>query len=205
MDFGATYGLVCLCFRVHFVEIFKMEIGDDAAGAVNTEPVIEGEDILNREELERELVATEDDIQTLKEALNVKIKRLVEIKKKLGHTDITTISYDVREGLTRFGESETMQKTQRAFAQARSKTIDVAEDVKEKITTSFENIKNSDAFKNISETMGSAFGTIKVSLLSFSIGMLIYSGRCHSVTVFCVSLIFSSAPIFKSCLRINSC
>ncbi|VDK39929.1 unnamed protein product [Taenia asiatica] len=138
-----------------------MEIGDDATGVVNTEPIIEGEDVLNREELERELVATEDDIQTLKEALNVKIKRLVEIKKKLGHTDITTISYDVREGLTRFGESETMQKTQRAFAQARSKTIDVAEDVKEKITTSFENIKNSDTFKNISETMGSAFGTIK--------------------------------------------
>ncbi len=50
---------------------------------------------------------TEEDIQTLKEALNVKIKRLVEIKKKLGHTDISTISFDVREGLTRLGESET--------------------------------------------------------------------------------------------------
>ncbi|KAL5110786.1 hypothetical protein TcWFU_008369 [Taenia crassiceps] len=128
-----------------------MEIGDDAAGVVNTEPVSEGEDILNREELERELAATEDDIQTLKEALNVKIKR---------------------EGLTRFGESETMQKTQRAFAQARSKTIDVAEDVKEKIATSFENIKNSDTFKNISETMGSAFGTIKDAIVKSTYGTL---------------------------------
>ncbi|VDD83062.1 unnamed protein product [Mesocestoides corti] len=50
---------------------------------------------------------TEDDIQTLKEALNVKIRRLAEIKKKLGLTDISTISYDVKEGLTRIGESAT--------------------------------------------------------------------------------------------------
>ncbi|CDS41819.1 tumor protein d52 [Echinococcus multilocularis] len=164
--------LLLLGFQVYFVGINRMEIGDDATAVVNTEPVSEGEDILNREELERELVATEDDIQTLKEALNVKIKHLVEIKKKLGHTDITTISYDVREGLTRFGESETMQKTQRAFAQARSKTIDVAEDVKEKITTSFENIKNSDTFKNISETMGSAFGTIKDAIVKSTYGTL---------------------------------
>ena len=34
-----------------------------------------------------------------------------------------------------------MQKTQRALATAKSKTIDVAEDVKEKLTTSIENIK----------------------------------------------------------------
>ncbi|KAM7538149.1 hypothetical protein Aperf_G00000079593 [Anoplocephala perfoliata] len=138
-----------------------MEIADDANTVVNTEPLAEGQEVIEREELEKELAAIEVDIQTLKEALNAKIKRLVEIKKKLGHTDITTISYDVREGLTRIGESETMQKTQRVLAQARSKTIDVAEDVKERLTTSIETLKSTDAYKNFSETMGSAFGTLK--------------------------------------------
>ena len=34
-----------------------MELGDDAAAVVNTEPVNDEHEILNREELERELVA----------------------------------------------------------------------------------------------------------------------------------------------------
>ncbi|KAM3186823.1 hypothetical protein ACTXT7_003546 [Hymenolepis weldensis] len=142
-----------------------MEIAEDASSVINTEPVSEEQEVIDREELERELAATEEDIQTLKEALNVKIKRCVEIKKKLGHTDISTISYDVREGLTKIGESETMQKTQRVLLQARSKTIDVAEDVKLKLATSIETLKNTETFKNISETMGSAFDTLKAFAL----------------------------------------
>ncbi|VUZ51760.1 unnamed protein product [Hymenolepis diminuta] len=149
-----------------------MEIAEDASTVINTEPVSEEQEVIDREELERELAATEEDIQTLKEALNVKIKRCVEIKKKLGHTDISTISYDVREGLTKIGESETMQKTQRALLQARSKTIDVAEDVKLKLTTSIETLKNTETFKNISETMGSAFDTFKEAIVKSTYGTL---------------------------------
>lgn len=73
-----------------------------------------------------------------------------------------------------------MQKTQRALLQARSKTIDVAEDVKLKLTTSIETLKyvlsffiffsprNTETFKNISETMGTAFDTFKVCFIFIS-------------------------------------
>ncbi|KAL7063820.1 hypothetical protein AAHC03_04606 [Spirometra sp. Aus1] len=127
------------------------------------EPVIvsQPEDDINKEELEKELLATEEDIQTLNEALNVKLKRRIEIKKKLGHTDLSTISFDVKEELARIGESEAFRKTTRAFGQARSKTIDVAEDVKEKVNATLQTLKNSETYKNISDSMGSALGTVK--------------------------------------------
>ncbi|VDO06036.1 unnamed protein product [Rodentolepis nana] len=132
-----------------FVNAVMMDVGEDANTVVNAEPPSVEEEAIDFAELERELAATEEDIQTLKEALSIKIKRCVEIKKKLGHTDISTIS---------------MQKTQRALLQARSKTIDVAEDVKVKLATSIETLKNTETFKNISETMGSAFDSFKVCL-----------------------------------------
>ncbi|VDL90058.1 unnamed protein product [Schistocephalus solidus] len=107
------------------------------------EPVIvsQPDNDIDREALEKELLATEEDIQTLNETLNVKLKRRLEIKKQLGHVDLSTISYDVKEEIARIGDSEAFRKTTRAFGQARSKTIDVAEDVKEKVTATIQTFK----------------------------------------------------------------
>ena len=39
-----------------------MELGDDAAAVVNTEPVTDSHEVLDREELERELIAVRSPI-----------------------------------------------------------------------------------------------------------------------------------------------
>uniref|UniRef100_A0A0X3NGV2 Uncharacterized protein F13E6.1 n=1 Tax=Schistocephalus solidus TaxID=70667 RepID=A0A0X3NGV2_SCHSO len=138
------------------------------------EPVIvsQPENDIDREALEKELLATEEDIQTLNETLNVKLKRRLEIKKQLGHVDLSTISYDVKEEIARIGDSEAFRKTTRAFGQARSKTIDVAEDVKEKVTATIQTFKNSETYKNISDSMGSALGTVKDIIVKSTYGTL---------------------------------
>ncbi|VDP87588.1 unnamed protein product [Echinostoma caproni] len=100
-------------------------------------------DVINEEKslLEAELAQVEEDIQTLRETLAVKIRRSNELKKRLGYTTLSTIQHDLVEGLHKLEDTEAYIKTSEFLGKAKDKTVLAAQEAKEKVESTFSAIK----------------------------------------------------------------
>ncbi|KAA3678971.1 uncharacterized protein DEA37_0009140, partial [Paragonimus westermani] len=118
--------------------------------------------------LQAELAQVEDDIQTLKATLTIKVRRANEIRKRLGQTTLSTLQYDFMEGIHKIEDTEAFIKTSEFLGKAKDKTLTVAQETREKVGSTISAIKNSSTVKTLSESVGSTYETVKLWLCSAS-------------------------------------
>ncbi|KAF5400650.1 Tumor protein D52, partial [Paragonimus heterotremus] len=112
----------------------------------------------------------EDDIQTLKATLTIKVRRANEIRKRLGQTTLSTLQYDFMEGIHKIEDTEAFIKTSEFLGKAKDKTLTVAQETKEKVGSTITAIKNSSTVKTLSESVGSTYETVKSALIHSTYG-----------------------------------
>ncbi|CAL8105601.1 unnamed protein product [Calicophoron daubneyi] len=155
----------------------------EPAGEKPNDPQTKGADE-EKARLESELAEVEQDIQTLKETLNIKIRRAQEIKKRLGYTDISTLQYDLREGWHKIEDTDAYIKTAEIIGKAK----DAAQDAKEKVGSTISAIKlvlpkhpvsfiptffrNSETVKTFTDKVGSTYTTVKDAIIHSTYGHL---------------------------------
>ncbi|KAF8561093.1 hypothetical protein P879_10187 [Paragonimus westermani] len=118
--------------------------------------------------LQAELAQVEDDIQTLKATLTIKVRRANEIRKRLGQTTLSTLQYDFMEGIHKIEDTEAFIKTSEFLGKAKDKTLTVAQETREKVGSTISAIKNSSTVKTLSESVGSTYETVKLCLFGAS-------------------------------------
>ncbi|CAH8446858.1 unnamed protein product [Dicrocoelium dendriticum] len=123
-----------------------------------------------RNALEIELKQVEEDIQTLKDTLAVKVRRANEIKKLLGYTTLSTLQHDIMESVHKLEDTEAYLRTSQFISTAKDKTITVAQEAKEKVGSTISALKNSETVKNITEKVGSTYSTVKDALIHSTYG-----------------------------------
>ncbi|VDP77904.1 unnamed protein product, partial [Schistosoma curassoni] len=103
----------------------------------------------------------EEEIRLLQETLVVKQRRSNEIKKALGFTTLSTLQYDLMEGIHKLEDTEAYIKTSELLSKAKDKTVNVAQDAKEKVGSTISAIRNSEVVKSLNDKVGSAYSTVK--------------------------------------------
>ncbi|CAH8466057.1 unnamed protein product [Heterobilharzia americana] len=116
--------------------------------------------------LQMELSKVEDEIRLLQETLAVKIRRSNEIKKSLGYTSLSTLQYDLMQGIHKLEDTEAYMKTSEILSKAKDRTVIVAHDAKEKVESTISAIRNSEVVKSLNNKVGSAFSTVKTGMIS---------------------------------------
>ncbi|XP_077208180.1 tumor protein D52-like isoform X2 [Paroedura picta] len=122
------------------------EVGEDAAASV-TEALSEEE----QDELRRELVKVEEEIQTLSQVLAAKEKYLAEIKKKLGINTLQELKQNLSKGWQDVTATHAYKKTSETLTQAGQKASAAFSSVGSAITKKLEDVKNSPTFKSFEE------------------------------------------------------
>ncbi|CAH8825029.1 unnamed protein product [Trichobilharzia szidati] len=115
--------------------------------------------------LQDELSQVEDEIRLLQETLAAKIRRCNEIKKTLGYTSLSTLQYDLIESIHKLEDTKTYIKASELLNKAKDKTVNIAQDTKEKVGSTISAIRNSDVVKSLNDKVGSAFSTVKIICL----------------------------------------
>ncbi|KYO25932.1 tumor protein D52 isoform B [Alligator mississippiensis] len=124
------------------------EVGEDAAATVNMpEPLSEEE----QEELRKELVKVEEEIQTLSQVLAAKEKHLAEIKRKLGISSLQELRENITKGWQDVTSTTAYKKTSETLSQAGQKASAAFSSVGSVITKKLEDVKNSPTFKSFEE------------------------------------------------------
>uniref|UniRef100_A0A7M4FNE6 Tumor protein D52 n=1 Tax=Crocodylus porosus TaxID=8502 RepID=A0A7M4FNE6_CROPO len=124
------------------------EVGEDAAATVNMpEPLSEEE----QEELRKELVKVEEEIQTLSQVLAAKEKHLAEIKRKLGINSLQELRQNITKGWQDVTSTTAYKKTSETLSQAGQKASAAFSSVGSVITKKLEDVKNSPTFKSFEE------------------------------------------------------
>ncbi|XP_067935989.1 tumor protein D52-like isoform X2 [Watersipora subatra] len=112
---------------------------------------------LKEKEWLEELHKTEEEVNTLKQVLASKQKRVNDLKKLLGVGIVSRFSKDMNESITRLSESDVMLKANSAFKSAGEKTSAAFSTVGRKL----EDVKNSEFMKSVEEKVGSAYDSVK--------------------------------------------
>ncbi|XP_077208182.1 tumor protein D52-like isoform X4 [Paroedura picta] len=111
------------------------EVGEDAAASV-TEALSEEE----QDELRRELVKVEEEIQTLSQVLAAKEKYLAEIKKKLGINTLQELKQNLSKGWQDVTATHAYKKTSETLTQAGQKASAAFSSVGSAITKKLEDV-----------------------------------------------------------------
>ncbi|XP_019405127.1 PREDICTED: tumor protein D52 isoform X2 [Crocodylus porosus] len=113
------------------------EVGEDAAATVNMpEPLSEEE----QEELRKELVKVEEEIQTLSQVLAAKEKHLAEIKRKLGINSLQELRQNITKGWQDVTSTTAYKKTSETLSQAGQKASAAFSSVGSVITKKLEDV-----------------------------------------------------------------
>ncbi|XP_059579936.1 tumor protein D52 isoform X4 [Alligator mississippiensis] len=113
------------------------EVGEDAAATVNMpEPLSEEE----QEELRKELVKVEEEIQTLSQVLAAKEKHLAEIKRKLGISSLQELRENITKGWQDVTSTTAYKKTSETLSQAGQKASAAFSSVGSVITKKLEDV-----------------------------------------------------------------
>ncbi|CAH8476372.1 unnamed protein product [Schistosoma mattheei] len=112
----------------------------------------------------------EEEIRILQETLVVKQRRSNEIKKALGFTTLSTLQYDLMEGIHKLEDTEAYIKTSELLSKAKDKTVNVAQDAKEKVGSTISAIRNSEVVKSLNDKVGSAYSTVKDVIIHSTYG-----------------------------------
>uniref|UniRef100_A0AC35TUS8 Tumor protein D52 n=1 Tax=Rhabditophanes sp. KR3021 TaxID=114890 RepID=A0AC35TUS8_9BILA len=111
-------------------------------------PISEAE----RELIKEELKKTEDEIQTLRQVLNARVKHAADLKKKLGVSPLTEITSEFNDSLRQVKDSQAYQKT-----------TEVAGAAAETVASKWNDMKNSSIFKSFESKIGTAYTTAKMA------------------------------------------
>uniref|UniRef100_A0A0N4ZLA5 Tumor protein D54 n=1 Tax=Parastrongyloides trichosuri TaxID=131310 RepID=A0A0N4ZLA5_PARTI len=113
-----------------------------------TMPISEQE----REDLKKDLQKTEEEIQTLRQVLNARLKHVQELKKKLGVSPLAEVTSEINDSLRQVKDSQAYQKT-----------AEVAAATAETVATKWHEMKNSSLFKSFESKLGTAYSTAKMA------------------------------------------
>uniref|UniRef100_A0A0X3PK05 Uncharacterized protein F13E6.1 n=1 Tax=Schistocephalus solidus TaxID=70667 RepID=A0A0X3PK05_SCHSO len=108
----------------------------------------------SRESLAEELHKVEEEIETLRLVLNAKVQRAAELRRRLGVYDFGVAKDDIRRTVETVKNSQAYQKTTTAVKTAASKTSEV-------VSKQWTNVRQTEAYKTVENTVGSFFKTIK--------------------------------------------
>lgn len=145
---------------------FEAEGGGGGANGTGP-PTLTAEE---RATLTAELKKTEDEINTLRQVLQARMKHSSELKRKLGLTPWTEAMQDFSTGLKTVRESPAYQKTAAAAATGA-----------EAVTNKLQGIRNSTAFKSFGESVGNAYGAVKAKIAA-STSMQSFTGGASGAT-----------------------
>nr|XP_031548159.1 tumor protein D52 isoform X6 [Vicugna pacos]XP_031548160.1 tumor protein D52 isoform X7 [Vicugna pacos] len=124
------------------------EEGEDAAAMIGTTESLSEEE---QEELRKELVKVEEEIQTLSQVLAAKEKHLAEIKRKLGINSLQELKQNIAKGWQDVTATSAYKKTSETLSQAGQKASAAFSSVGSVITKKLEDVKNSPTFKSFEE------------------------------------------------------
>jgi len=146
----------------------------DADGTASnlTSPSSEQAPILTdeeRESLRVDLLKTEEEINTLRQVLNARIKHASELRRKLGISAWKEMTHDVQEGIKSVKETPAFQKTEEILHTVGEKTSSALNQAGKKIGE----LRNTPYFKSFEGKVGSAYTSVKTKIASStSIGQL---------------------------------
>jgi len=125
------------------------------------------------EEWKQELTKTEEEIETLRQVLNAKVKTATELKRKLGITAWREFGTDLAQGLKNVQEStaygigalpaSAYQKTSDTVKSAAEKTTSMLGFVGGSISRRVGDLRSSNAFKSFEERVGGVVSTARVN------------------------------------------
>ncbi|XP_072807882.1 tumor protein D52 isoform X5 [Vicugna pacos] len=134
------------------------EEGEDAAAMIGTTESLSEEE---QEELRKELVKVEEEIQTLSQVLAAKEKHLAEIKRKLGINSLQELKQNIAKGWQDVTATSAYKKTSETLSQAGQKASAAFSSVGSVITKKLEDVKNSPTFKSFEEKVENLKGSPK--------------------------------------------
>jgi len=106
-----------------------------------------------REQLQQELKKTDDEISTLRQVLQARLKHSNELKRKLGITPWVEVQQDLSHSLKAVKESTAYQKTGEAIHQA-----------SDALTKKLGQIRSSNTFKSFEDKMGTAYNSVRAKI-----------------------------------------
>nr|XP_031548157.1 tumor protein D52 isoform X3 [Vicugna pacos] len=113
------------------------EEGEDAAAMIGTTESLSEEE---QEELRKELVKVEEEIQTLSQVLAAKEKHLAEIKRKLGINSLQELKQNIAKGWQDVTATSAYKKTSETLSQAGQKASAAFSSVGSVITKKLEDV-----------------------------------------------------------------
>ncbi|GFT53950.1 tumor protein D54 [Nephila pilipes] len=133
------------------------------------------------DEWKTELAKTEEEIQTLRQVLSVKVKYAQDLKRKLGITPWKELKEDVEQSLRNIQETPAMkevggrlvewnsaitsapiyQRTSQTVKTAAEKTTSVLGTLGASMSKKLGEVKNSSTFRSFEERMGSAYTNVR--------------------------------------------
>ncbi|XP_037659506.1 tumor protein D52 isoform X3 [Choloepus didactylus] len=113
------------------------EEGEDVAATISATETLSEEE---QEELKRELVKVEEEIQTLSQVLTAKEKHLAEIKRKLGINSLQELKQNIAKGWQDVTATSAYRKTSETLSQAGQKASAAFSSVGSVITKKLEDV-----------------------------------------------------------------
>ncbi|KFM65307.1 Tumor protein D52, partial [Stegodyphus mimosarum] len=133
------------------------------------------------EEWTRELAKTEEEINTLRQVLSSKIKKMQDLKRKLGITVWKELKDDMEQGIRNIQESTAFQKTSQTLKTATEKTSEALGTIGASVREKLEEVKQSAAYKNLEEKVGTAYTSVKTKVSGSSVSQTDVSGSNEEV------------------------
>jgi len=124
-----------------------------------------------RAEWQGELNQVEDEIQTLRQVLNSKVRRAHELKRKLGVTVWGEFTQDMGHGMKTVRDSTAYQKTESAIKATAEKTTSLFGGLGSAVSQKIGALKNTESFRSMEERVSSAVTTVKGKMNSRSASM----------------------------------
>ncbi|XP_021950658.2 uncharacterized protein LOC110847919 isoform X3 [Folsomia candida] len=117
-----------------------------------------------RAEWQGELNQVEDEIQTLRQVLNAKVRRAHELKRKLGVTVWGEFTQDMGIGIKSVRDSTAYQKTESAIKATAEKTTSIFGGIGSAMSQKIGALKNTESFRSMEERVSSAVTSVKGEL-----------------------------------------
>ncbi|XP_012684703.1 tumor protein D53 isoform X10 [Clupea harengus] len=137
------------------------EVDEDMVSEVDLNSSVTDEE---REEMNNELVKLEEEISTLRQVLDSKEKRHLELKLKLGITPLSELRQNFNRSWTDMQSSTVYKKTSETLTTAGQKTSAAFTNLGSSISRRFGDMRNSQSFRSFEEKMESTVTTIKTKV-----------------------------------------
>lgn len=141
------------------------EIYDNAANANLPSPDIDPEEKARMDsEWREELAKLEEEILTLRQVLNAKVRHSADLKRKLGITPMREFQADIKQGFQNIKESDAFQKTNSALKNVGAKTSTAFTSFGAFTSRKLGDVRNSNTFKSFEERIGGAYSNVKTRM-----------------------------------------